>query len=177
MTKFNLNPNYKTKKRKAVLKVLFKPVYLSIILIIIFFIITTVHNNKLEAIKSEMIMHHSEVLSNPKYKKSAEALDIRAINSYILNTRAKIFSYKFKMVHQNVQEIFKKLSSAYSQYLPAGFIIHSLTYVVNSDNASKTSIEIYYLKDYMDEVKAFTYSAKNYINEIKLKDFDNNGKD
>ena len=177
MTKFNLNPNYKTKKKKLWFKTLLKPVYLSMILIIVFFIIVAVYNNKLEAIKSEMILHHSEVLLNPRYKKAAETLDVHAINSYILDTQSKIFSYKFKMVHQNIQETLKKLSNAYSQYLPAGFIIHSLTYTTSSDNSSKTSIEIYYLKDYMDEVKAFTYSAKNYINEINLKDFDNNDKD
>jgi hypothetical protein len=177
MTKFNLNPNYKTKKRKLLLKVIFKPVYLSIVLIIIFFIISGIYNNKLEILKTEMLSRHKNILFNQEYKKAAEDLNIPLINSYISKTQSEIFSYKFKMVHQNVQETLKRLSNSYSKYLPAGFILHSFTYKVNSDNASKTSIEIYYLKDYMDEVKAFSYSIKNYINEINLKDFNNNGKD
>jgi hypothetical protein len=176
MTKFNLNPNYRTKKRRMLLNVIFKPVYLSIILIAIFFVIVSVYNNSLEAKKIDMISKHNGVLINAEYRKSVESLDVRAINSYILKTQSDIFSYKFKMVHQNVKNNLKKLSDSYSKYLPAGFILHSFTYELKSDNSSVTSIEIYYLKDYLDEVKAFSYSAKNYITNVQLKDFGDNGK-
>ncbi len=171
MTKFNLNPNYRNKKIKLPFTNIFKPVYLSIALIVALIIISIIYTNIADNEKMLMIKKHYKIYSNILYKNMINDLNTKKINVEISNIRNDISSYRFQQVKQNIKEILLKLSLSYSKYLPTGFVLHYFNYEIDSQGASKTTIEIYYLKNYIDEAKAFLYSTTNYINNIKLKEF------
>ncbi len=175
MTKFNLNPNYKKKRNLSIFRNLLKPVYLSVILIIIFFIISLYYGNIVQSKINNIALKHSKISSNPLYHQAVYNIDINKINHFSNEITKQIYSYKLYNVHQNVVKILENLGSSYSKYLPTGFILHLFNYEVTSDGATSTSLEIYYLKDYLDEVKTFSSSIDKYIKKIILKDFDNNG--